>query len=67
MKSRAVIRILDQAEVLRAFRNQAGIELMVMNDSHVLDLLICSDGEVDFYITLINGRGTRDDSLAAAG
>jgi hypothetical protein len=66
MKLHAVIRILDQAEVLSARRKQAGIELLVMSDSRILDLLNCSDGsEFYFDITPMYMRGMRDDSLVA--
>jgi hypothetical protein len=64
----AVMRIEDEKDVLSALKKQAGAQFLMTDKSRVFDLLRCSDGsEVYFDITLMFGRGARDDSLAAAG
>ena len=64
----AVMRVEDEKDVLSALKKQAGTQFLVRDKSRVFDLLQCSDGsEVYFDITLMFGRGKRDDSLAAAG
>ena len=67
-KPYAVMRVEDEKDVLSALKKQAGAQFLVRDKSRVFDLLQCSDdSEVYFDITLFFGRGTRDDSLAAAG
>jgi hypothetical protein len=67
-KPYAVMRIEDEKDVLIVLKKQASAQFLVRDKSRVFDLLQCSDGsEVYFDITLFFGRGTRDDSLAAAG
>jgi hypothetical protein len=64
----AVMRIEDERDVLSALKKNAGAQFLMTDKSRVFDLLQCSDGsEVYFDITLMYGRGARDDSFAAAG
>ena len=64
----AVMRVDDERDVLSALKKRAGAQFLMTDKSRVFDLLQCSDGsEVYFDITLMFGRGTRDDSLPAAG
>jgi hypothetical protein len=67
-KPYAVMRVVDEKDVLSVLKKQAGAQFLVRDKSRVFDLLRCSDGtEVYFDITLFYGQGTRDDSVAAAG
>jgi hypothetical protein len=62
------MRIEDEKNVLSVLKKQASSQFLVKDNSRTFDLLQCSGGsEVYFDITLFFGRGTRDDSLAAAG
>ena len=63
----AVMRVEDEKDVLSALKKEAGAQFLMRDKSRVFDLLQCSDdSEVYFDIMLFYGRGTRDDSLAAA-
>ena len=63
----AVMRVEDERDVLSVLKKQAGAQFLMKDKSRVFDLLQCSDGsEVYFDITLMFGRGTRDDPLATA-
>jgi hypothetical protein len=67
-KPYAVMRVEDEKDLLSALKKQADAQFLVRDKSRVFDLLQCSDeSEVYFDITLMFGRGTRDDSLSAAG
>lgn len=67
-KPYAVMRVEDEKDVLSALKKEAGAQFLMRDKSRVFDLLQCSDdSEVYFDITLMFGRGTRDDSLSAAG
>ena len=66
-KPYAVMRVEDERDVLAALRKQPGPQFLMMDKNRVLDLLQCSDGsEVYFDITLMFGRGRKNDSSAVA-
>ena len=66
-KPYAVMRVEDEKDVLSVLKKQAGAQFLVRDKSRVFDLMQCSDdSEVYFDITLMFGRGRKNDSSAVA-